>query len=435
MNDLMRVVGPSDFGSLVRPDRIHGSVYTDQGIFEAELERVFRSGWVYVAHESEIGQPGDYVTRKLGAEPVIVSRDRDGNIHVLMNRCTHRGNLLCRAPSGSTSSYRCPYHGWTFANDGRLLGIPFQNGYGRQVETIREEYGLAAPGRVDSYGGFIFASLAPDGMSLLEHLGQATGAIDRMNRLSPTGKIELSAGRYQHLIRGNWKMVMENGVDGYHALFTHISIYENIKKPKVTHRPDGAAVYVRDLGGGHAEIDYSPEYRGLDEEFVWFGRIGRDQVPNYIAAMESAYGVEGTHMALVDGPPHALIFPNLFFAEMNVKLIEPISASETLVYTTPTFIPGHEEMNVKMIHRTQGALGPAGFITADDAEIAWRNQRGLAARSPEWLPLSRGLESDHCDEQGRVNRDKSTETPLRGFWREWRQVMSAGERESSGTKV
>src|SRR5690606_10128180 len=110
----------------------------------------------------------------------------------------------------------------------------------------------------------------------------------------------------------NWKMVMENNVDGYHALFTHQSVYEAVRPAKVSHQPQKVDVVVRDMGGGHSEIDYSEEYLKLDEEFVWFGRMPRDKAQDYVAAMEAAYGADKTHHSFVVGPPHTLIFPNLF---------------------------------------------------------------------------------------------------------------------------
>ncbi|MDX6433430.1 MAG: hypothetical protein QOE54_5796, partial [Streptosporangiaceae bacterium] len=219
------------------------------------------------------------------------------------------------------------------------------------------------------------------------------------------------------------KMVMENNVDGYHALFTHQSVYEAVREAKVSHVPSKVEVYVRDLGNGHSEIDYSAEYTRLDEEFVWFGRAPRAKLPDYVAAMEQAYGAEETHKAFVVGPPHTLIFPNLFLAEMNIMFVEPLAPGETIAYTTPALMPGTEEMNGRMLRRTEGAMGPSGFLIADDGEIGARNQMGLAARSPEWIMLSRGLESDLHEETGTVNHDKSAETPQRGFWQHWASVL------------
>jgi phenylpropionate dioxygenase-like ring-hydroxylating dioxygenase large terminal subunit len=410
---------------LVERDRVHGSVYTSQEMFDAEMDRIFGNGWVFVAHDSEIPEAGDYVTRRMGRQPIIVSRVRDGSVSVLSNRCAHRGNRVCDVERGSTSSFRCPYHGWTYAADGRLVAVPMKQGYGDRFDAVREELGLTAAPRVDSYGGFVFASFSPTGVSLREHLGKATAAFDRLLQLSPTGKLDLTAGWMKHHQRCNWKMVMENNVDGYHALFTHQSVYDAVRPAKVSHQPSRVDVLVRDIGNGHAEIDYSEEYTKLDEEFVWFGRTPRAQLTKYVQSMEAIYGAEKTHRSFVIGPPHTLIFPNLFLAEMNVMVVEPVGPAETIASTTPAFLKGAPELNRKMLRRTEGAMGPAGFLIADDGEIGRRNQLGLEARQPEWVHLSRGLESDVQDQTGVLNRDKSAETPQRGFWHHWAQVMGA----------
>jgi phenylpropionate dioxygenase-like ring-hydroxylating dioxygenase large terminal subunit len=409
---------------LVEPTRVHGSAYTSQEVFDREMDKLFTEGWVYIAHESEIPEPGDYVTRMMGRQPVIVSRARDGAVHVLANRCSHRGNKLCNAAAGNARSYRCPYHGWTYANDGQLIAIPMKQGYADRHNAVLEELHLGECGRVDSYRGFVFASFSADGIGLLEHLGRATTAIDRLVDLSPTGRVELTAGWMKHHQSCNWKMVMENNVDGYHALFTHQSVYEAVRPAKVSHQPQKVDVVVRDMGGGHCEIDYAEEYLKLDEEFVWFGRLGRDRAPGYVAAMEAAIGAERTHHHLVVGPPHTLIFPNLFLAEMNIMVVEPLAPGETIAYTTPALLEGAPEMNGRIIRRCEGAMGPSGFLIADDGEIGARNFRGLAADHPEWVTLSRGLEDDITDDSGIKNYDKSAETPQRGFWRQWASAMA-----------
>jgi phenylpropionate dioxygenase-like ring-hydroxylating dioxygenase large terminal subunit len=414
---------PGGVHALVEPKRVHGSVYTSPDIFDLETRRIFREGWNFVAHESEVPEPGDYITRRLGGEPIIVVRGKDDVVRVLANRCTHRGNRLCNAEQGNSSSFRCPYHGWTFSNDGHLLAVPMRNGYDEEFLGDRASYGLAAAPRQDTYRGFVFASLAPDGISLTEHLGKATAAIDRLLDLSPTGKIELSGGWMKHRMYCNWKMVMENNVDGYHALFTHQSVYDAVRPAKVSHVPSKVDTLVRDMGNGHSEIDYAPEYRRLDEEFVWFGRMPRSKAPDYISALERAHGPEKAHDALVVGPPHALIYPNLFLAEMNIMTVEPLSVGETIAYTAPVLIPDAPELNSKVLRRTEGAMGPAGFLIADDGEIGARNQLGLAAQAPEWVVLRRGADTDEQDASGTINHDKSAETPQRGWWQHWAGVL------------
>lgn len=417
-----------DVDGVVRSDRVHGSVYTSAEIFRREMETIFTTGWVFVAHDSEVSEKGDYLTRVIGHDPVVVVRGKDDVVRVMLNRCTHRANKLCNAEQGNANSFRCPYHGWTFSNTGALQGVPMREGYGDAFNAVRSELGLAEAPRVDSYGGFVFASLAPEGISLQEHLGKATGAIDRLLNLSPTRTIDLRANWMKHLHHANWKMVVENNVDGYHALFTHASVYDAIKPAKVSHVPTKVDVLVRDLGDGHSEIDYACEYRKLDEEFVWYGRIPRAKLGGYVDDLETAYGPEQAHDALVVGPPHTLIWPNLFLAEMNVMFVEPQAPDRTIAYTTAVLIPGQDDLNERTLRRSEGAMGPAGFLIADDGEIGMRNQAGLAAELPEWLMLARGLESDVEDASGIINRDKSAETPQRGFYSQWATVVGGKAR-------
>lgn len=155
---------------LVRSDRVHRALYTDPSIFAQEMARVFARSWVYVAHESQVPESNSFVRSKLGLRPVIVTRDRSGSLHVLFNRCTHRAATVCREESGTAKSFVCPYHGWTFRNDGSLVGVPWPGGYGDDFDL--REHSLGAAPRVESYRGFVFATLNEEAPSLIEHLGR-----------------------------------------------------------------------------------------------------------------------------------------------------------------------------------------------------------------------------------------------------------------------
>lgn len=102
-----------DYDALVKDDRIHGRVYTDQAIFEEEVDKIFSRGWVYVGHASELPNPGDFRLRLIGRQSVIMVRDDDGQVRLLMNRCTHRANAVCQVERGNAQRFRCAYHGWT----------------------------------------------------------------------------------------------------------------------------------------------------------------------------------------------------------------------------------------------------------------------------------------------------------------------------------
>ena len=144
------------FDRLIGEDRISGQLYTDPAIFELELERIHHRGWVFVGHESEVATPGEFVTRRLGQRPVLMTRDEEGAVRLWSNRCPHRGATVCALDSGSTRFFRCPYHAWTFDTAGALVALPGEEGFGPDFD--RSTHGLAPVPRMESYRGFVFGS-------------------------------------------------------------------------------------------------------------------------------------------------------------------------------------------------------------------------------------------------------------------------------------
>jgi phenylpropionate dioxygenase-like ring-hydroxylating dioxygenase large terminal subunit len=416
----MSVTTAENLDELIQHDRVHGSLYTDPDLFAAELERIWYRTWVYVGHVSEVPEPNDYVVKSIGPQSVIMTRDKHDQIHLLLNRCAHRANLVCDAPKGNSSAFRCPYHGWTFANTGKLLGYPFSSGYGGG--EAKQELGLGRVARVDSYRGFVFGSLAEDGPNLQEHLGGATDAFDRLTRLSPCGEIELTAGWLQHKVKANWKMLMENETDGYHPQFVHASIFSVAKSGIGDLYGETSTAVARDLGGGHTENDLRPEFRRIGQPLGWFGTTP-DRVPEYIAQMEQAYGSEQAKEILIDGSPHVMVFPNLFIAEIQLFVLQPLAVDHTVQHVTAVQFRDTPDMNRRMLQQTIGSVGPAGFLLADDSEMYERNQRGVQVRNPEWLQLRRGTHRERRDENGYMVADATDELPQRAMWAHYKALM------------
>lgn len=408
---------------LIRPDRVHGSLYTDPVLFAAELERIWYRTWVFVGHVSEVPEPNDYVVKSIGPQSVIMTRDRHGEIHLLQNRCAHRGNLVCDAPSGNSSAFRCPYHGWTFANTGKLLGYPFSAGYGGG--ELKAQFGLGRVARVDQYRGFVFGSFAEDGPSLLEHLGDAREAFDRLCALSPEGEVELTAGWLHHQVKANWKMLMENETDGYHPQFVHASIFSVAKSGIGELYGEHSIAVCRDLGNGHTENDLRPEFRRIAEPMGWFGTTA-DRVPGYVEAMNAAHGAERARGLMIDGSPHVMLFPNLFIAEIQLFVLQPLAVDQSVQHVTAVQFKGGADLNRRMLQQTIGSVGPAGFLLADDSEMYERNQRGVQSLTPEWLQLRRGLDRERVDENGHTIADATDELPQRAMWAHYKQLMEAG---------
>ncbi len=184
---LAHAPAPYDWDELVQEDRVHRLIYTDPAIFAAEMTNIFGAVWVYLAHESQIPQHDDYVTTRLGLRPVIVLRDSQGKLRALFNRCAHRGTTLCRKDRGSARIFTCPYHGWSYLNTGKLRAVPWPDGYACDFKQAK--FNVAQAPRVESYRGFIFATLNPDAPPLLDYLGAIRGPIDEWLDRHPGGRI------------------------------------------------------------------------------------------------------------------------------------------------------------------------------------------------------------------------------------------------------
>jgi phenylpropionate dioxygenase-like ring-hydroxylating dioxygenase large terminal subunit len=349
-----------------------------------------------------------------------MTRDSDRQVHLLLNRCAHRGNQVCDSAKGNSKSFRCPYHGWTYRNTGELLGYPYHQGYGGKGKL---DLRMASVPRVASYQGFVFGSFATDGPSLIDHLGAAAGELDRLARLSPVGKVELTAGWLKHRTQANWKLLAENETDGYHPQFVHASIFGVTGSPIGALYSEKSTAVTRNLGNGHSENDLRPEFRNYAEPMRWFGTTP-ERVPEYAAAMRAAYG-EDAERIMIEGGPHVMIFPNLFVAEIQVFNIQPVAVDDCVQYSTAVQLTGSGELNRRMLSQSIGSVGPAGMLLADDTEMYERNQRGVAARSPEWLEVSRGTNRESVDDDGFTIGGATDEVGMRGFWSHYRALMDA----------
>jgi phenylpropionate dioxygenase-like ring-hydroxylating dioxygenase large terminal subunit len=411
----------SDCRALIEPTRVHSRLYYDQTIFELELERIWYRSWVYVGHISEVPNRNDYVTKSIGPMPVLLVHDRTGQITLLLNKCPHRGNQLCAYREGNRSTFTCPYHAWTFSNTGELAGFAYADGY---EGVDKSKFSLGRVPRVGIYRGFVFGSLATDGPSLDEYLGGAKASIDQLLDNSPEGELELTAGFLQHRTKANWKFMLENETDGYHPGFVHSSVFQvtdsGIGK---LYGPQSTAL-TRDFGNGHTEFDLRPEWRRLGEPLAWFGTT-EDRLPDYVKAMETSYGAERARQIMIDGSPHIMIFPNLFIAEIQMFVLQPLAVNETIQHVTALQFKGAPDFNRRLRQQTMGSVGPAGLLLADDTEMYERNHRGALISDPEWLTLSRGLHRERRDENGYLIGHSTDEVPQRGIWRHYAGLMTA----------
>lgn len=407
--------------TLVRTDRVHRSLYVDPAIFEAEMEFIFERGWVFVGHESEVPAAGDFKAVQIGRQPALLTRHADGALHVVLNRCMHRGALLTRETSGNTRAFRCLYHGWTFATDGELLVVPFVEGYGEAFD--QRSLGLVHAARVDSHRGFVFASLNADVSALRTALGPAAAVIDTIMDAAPDGAIDVNSGVQKYTYNANWKLQAENWVDGYHPTFTHQSAFAIVGR-KTGAKPgssQGSAARAIGLPGGHALLDYTGTSRAaLNSE---------KDAAEYRAALEARLGPARSDEVL-RSDLQILLFPNLFIQSnaQHFRVLRPIAVDKTEVYAFPYRLRGApDEINDRMTTKLGWWASAAGFGQPDDLEAFERCQEGLRVSQAEWLLFSRGLQREQAMADGRIVGDITDEVTQRGIYREWAARMARAE--------
>lgn len=405
--------------SLVREDVVHRRLYTDAGLFDVEMDRIFGGNWSYVGHESEIPEVGDYVRRRVGRRPVILTRSRDGSVRVLLNRCTHRGTMLVGDEKGCAKRFSCPYHGWAFDLDGRLQSLPVAESYDRLYERPFDLGQLL----VGTYRGFVFATLAAEPMPLLEWLGAARPWLDEHIDRYPNGRITVLPSAVRQEYRGNWKMAWDNAADGIHATFAHRS-YNLLGKEAETEtvlarNPASTPMISRTLGHGHCVVDQRP---GIPAG-PWSTMRPlptRDALEESLEA--SGQGTRENRDLMTGNMVNLSLFPNLIFVGNQMMVVEPLEVGLTrLSYYLVLAEDAPEEVNLMRLRVDEDFMS---FGTPDDFEMFERVQLGLGVEEEEWIDMSRGHGAgDEVDAHGFVTGGIATEAPIRAYLEEWVRLM------------
>lgn len=402
--------------------RVHRHVYTSPGIFDAEMERLFHRNWAYVGHESEVPRPGDYKTAYVGRYPVILSRSEDGTLHVLLNRCMHRGAVVCREDRGHANHFRCVYHNWVYQNDGTLVGAAQSSGY--PADFADESKSLVRAARVEAYRGLVFASFNADVEPLATRLQHVARYIDAWADRSPEGRISLPRGCHRYEYPGNWKLQIENGVDGYHGNYVHESFTKILERAgqqsrKDVHRARNAVQegnHAKGLPRGDALLERKAGTLGT------FDYTSRD---DYRAQLHAAHGEDRFEDILTQR--NILIFPNVMLFESHVRVIRPVSIDSTIVDNYPTWLEGvPDELNTERLREHERFFGPASFGATDDIEIFVQVQTGLKGEPAEWLDFSRGLNRETTKGQECVGHS-TDENPQRAIYRGWSESMAEAD--------
>ena len=435
-----------DWDELVQDDRVHRLLYTDPAIFDAEMTHIFGGTWVYLAHESQIPNRNDFVTATLGQRPLIVTRDDEGTVRALYNRCTHRGTTLCRWDKGNSRSFQCPYHGWSFLNTGKLRGVPWPEGYAEKI--VRDpKYNLAQVPRIESYRGFIFGTLNMDAVSLTAHLGPIKRPIDEWLDRNPGGRVVVcEANRLK--FKGNWKLAYDNSGDGYHVVFSHRSLLktENRFKDERTAKgmsyyqttPDEQPMYIQYMGNGHHFKDKRPN---IDRKpgALWAIESLHPGMEHVQEKLRGRFGDRAESMLDLAGsePVNINVFPNLSLLGNHIQVFEPISFEETDTIWYGTRIEdvdgtlGEEALADINALRMRTQEGFPNFGEVDDLTNFEQIQRGLKAPEDEWIYMHRGLGIPgriHTLEDGTVEGPATDELFMREYIREWKRLMKAQPR-------
>lgn len=421
--------------ALVQPDQVHRDVYCDPELFELEMQRLWRHTWIYVGHDSQVPKPGDYYTADIAGQPVVMVRAADGEVHVLLNRCAHKGAKLVSARAGNCrGQFRCPYHGWTYRTDGTLRTMPLKGGY--NDTAFADSNAARGMTRLNSasYRGFVFTRLSAEGPSFKEYFGDSLSSIDNMADRSPVGKLEVTGGVLRYMHNCNWKMFVENLNDAMHPMVAHESsagTARDLWKGQPADAPvpmvieqfvpfvsnydffDRMGVQVYDHGHSYTGVNFS-----IHSKY--------SSVPEYERSMEQAYGAERAHAILGEARHNTVYYPSLTIkgAIQTIRVVRPLAADRTLIESyTLRLVDAPDELLARSVMYTRLINAPTSVVGHDDLHCYRAIQEGLVASGNEWVSLHRDYKA--AEQAGRYNG--TNEIAMRGQFRAWLAGMTRTE--------
>jgi p-cumate 2,3-dioxygenase alpha subunit len=433
MADPMPAAGPA--APLVVEDwerltfRVNRGAYRSEDIFARERENIWLHTWLYLGHESEIAQPNEFKARTIAGRPLIFCRDSEGVVHAYLNSCPHRGTILCREREGSTRHFQCFYHAWTFKNSGEVSSIPDADAY-ESTEQFRALMRLREVPRVDSHEGYVFISFDPDVPPLLEHLGEAAEYMTMIEE-QHQGGMQTLPGVQLYSVLGNWKLAVENAMDGYHFSPTHNTFVGYLRESGFKVTDDDQYAY--NLGNGHGLLVLTGH--GGRISMIWeprFGEAERIRTETHRAEMVERLGEKRAHY-VADESHILFVWPNLLLFDiegLSIRQLEPVAPGRTDVRAWQ-LVPRNEEPDARALRmRTVVSfVGPGGLATPDDIEAYEAVQRGIEATAGavaaelDYSDMSRGMTDEVKGVQGR----SIDEGAMRGFWRHWVDAVGIDE--------
>jgi len=370
--------------------RCRRDIFTDPELFELEMKHIFEGNWVYLAHESQIAVANDWFTVTVGRTPVVITRTKGGALNAFINACSHRGAMLCRRKRGQGKIMVCPFHGWSFTNDGKLLKAK-DEGTGAYPPSFNRDgsHDLNRLARFESYKGFLFGSVNPDVMPLEEYLGETRVIIDQIVDQAPEG-LEVLAGNSSYIFEGNWKLQMENGCDGYHVSSVHFNY---------------ATTMGRRAQGGTKAVDANGWSRSLSGVYgfdnghilLWTKVLNPEVRPVWAQKeqLEARLGKDRTRF-IVEQSRNLALYPNVFLMDQfstQIRVVRPIDVNHTEV-TIYCFAPVGEspELRATRIRQYEDFFNVSGMGTPDDLEEFRTCQSAYAGTGELWNDLSRGAQ-------------------------------------------
>ncbi|HXO00456.1 MAG TPA: Rieske 2Fe-2S domain-containing protein [Stellaceae bacterium] len=396
--------------------RIPYRVFSDPDIYRTELNRLFLGAtWQFLVLANELPNPGDYKTTFLGETPVIVTRGEDGEIHAMVNRCAHRGNLVCLKRQGHTDLLTCVYHSWSYDLEGNLKSVAFRRGIGGKggmPDSFRlEDHGLKKL-RTDHFAGLVFGTLSDETPPLAEYIGNLIGArLGRVMRAKP--KI---LGTTSQILHNNWKLYIENVKDTYHATLLH-TFFATFRVSRLT---AGGGVAVSEGGGNHTSYT-----RGKTDT------VGSEASDKLYASIQSMRdGLTLADPRLLDSTEEfgddvtvqiLSVFPNLVLQQIHnsvaLRLVLPKGPTETeLQWIYLGFEDDDDAMTERRLLQSN-LVGPAGYVSMEDGAVGNFVQRAIVGAEEECSVIEMGGHGISSDDT------RTTEASIRGFWHAYRPMM------------
>jgi anthranilate 1,2-dioxygenase large subunit len=396
--------------------RVPYRVFSDPEIYRKELARIFLGPtWQFLTLAGELPQPGDYLTTFLGETPVIVTRGKDGGLHAMVNRCAHRGNLVCLKRRGHADNLTCVYHAWRYDLEGNLDSVAFRRGIagkgGMPASFELKDHGLQKLA-VDQFGDLVFGTLSPDAPPLGDYIGNQIGS--RIHRVLH-GKPKV-LGTTSQILHNNWKLYFENVRDTYHATLLH-SFFTTFRMSRLTSE---GGVDIAENGMHHASYTRNKIDRvgaaASDQLYAGIPSLRENfrlADPGFLSMIEE-FGDDTTTQILS-------LFPNFVLQQIQnsiaLRLVLPKGPDKTeLQWIYLGFEDDDPAMSALRLAQAN-LVGPAGYVSMEDGAVGNFIQRALPGAEDQASVLEMGG-FDHVSEENRT-----TEASIRGFWQVYRPLM------------